>query len=145
MAGGLWHVPDSWPTAGSEPVLYNWWVIPPDRLKFDQVVHAYGFGLTTVACWQSLRQAFAGRGVGVRPTFGLLTLCVAGAMGFGAANEVIEFFATLLIPETNVGGYENTGWDLVANAVGATVAGVLIFCFSKPPTDTASPAVVPEP
>lgn len=130
MAGGLLPVPDSWPTAGSGNVLYNWWVIPPERLKFDQVVHAYGFGLTTIACWQSLRHAFANRGVAVTPTVGLITLCVAGAMGFGATNEVIEFAATRLIPDTNVGGYENTGWDLVANAVGATTAGGLLLGFS---------------
>jgi hypothetical protein len=46
-------------------------------------------------------------------------------MGLGATNEVIEFIATRLM-DTNVGGYENTGWDLVANAVGAGLAVVLI-------------------
>ncbi len=32
----------------------------------------------------------------VRPTFGMLVLAVAGGMGFGALNEVIEFIATLM-------------------------------------------------
>jgi len=47
MAGGLLTIPDSWPasTAGTS-VLYSLWLIP-DRLKYDQVVHAFGFGLTT--------------------------------------------------------------------------------------------------
>jgi len=62
----------------------------------------------------------------VKPTFGLLTLCVAAGMGFGAANEVVEFAATLMLPGTNVGGYENTGWDLVANLVGCLVAAAVI-------------------
>ena len=62
----------------------------------------------------------------VRPSFGMLVLAMAGGMGFGALNEVIEFAATLLVPETNVGGYVNTGWDLVANLFGSTVAAVLI-------------------
>lgn len=62
----------------------------------------------------------------MRPTFGMLTLCAAGGMGFGALNEVIEFIAVLTIPNTNVGGYENTGWDLVANLVGTILAGVII-------------------
>ena len=44
-------------------------------------------------------------------------LCAAAGSGFGALNEVVEFIAVLTIPETNVGGYENTGWDLVANLV----------------------------
>lgn len=123
MAGGLMPVPESWPIQGDIHVLYSWWIVP-GRLKYDQVVHAFGFGLVTWICWQSLRGAMAKRGVVVRPTFGLLTLCVAAGMGFGAANEVVEFIATLALPETNVGGYENTGWDLVANLTGCLVAAI---------------------
>ena len=57
-------------------------------------------------------------------------------MGFGALNEVVEFAATLSVPETNVGGYVNTGWDLVSNLVGCITAAILIRCLSpKPDTD----------
>jgi len=35
------------------------------------------------------------------------------------------------VPETNVGGYANTGWDLVANTVGPTVAATLIALFDR--------------
>ncbi|MHC4606128.1 MAG: hypothetical protein ACYTAF_04255 [Planctomycetota bacterium] len=137
MAGGLVAVPESWPIHGETPVLYSLWLIP-ERLKFDQVVHAFGFGTTTWLCWQAMRGAIAAR-LGadrskVFPTFGLLVLCVAGGMGFGALNEVIEFFATLLVPETNVGGYFNTGWDLVANLVGAVAVAVLIRLANRKPT-----------
>ncbi len=125
MAGGLMPVPESWPINGETHVLYNLWLIP-QRLKYDQLVHAYGFGLVTWICWLGLQKAFASRGVRVQPTFGLLTLCVAGGMGFGAANEVVEFIATLTLPNTNVGGYENTGWDLVSNLVGCVLASVVI-------------------
>jgi hypothetical protein len=58
--------------------------------------------------------------------FGSLILCGAASLGFGALNEVVEFVATLSIPETNVGGYENTGWDLVANLVGVALASLII-------------------
>jgi hypothetical protein len=126
MAGGLTPVPASWPIKGDAFVLYNWWIVP-GMLKYDQLVHAYGFGLVTWICWQSLRAALASRGVTVKPTFGLLTLCVAAGMGFGAANEVVEFIATLILPGTNVGGYENTGWDLVANLVGCLVVAAVIY------------------
>jgi hypothetical protein len=64
--------------------------------------------------------------VELKPTFGLMVLCAAAGVGFGALNEVIEFIAVLTIPNTNVGGYENTGWDLVANLVGATVSALII-------------------
>ena len=126
MAGGLVVVPESWPVMGTNRVLYSLWLVP-DRLKYDHVVHAYGFGVTTWVCWQGLRAALGGRHQRVRPTPGLMLLCAAAGLGFGALNEVIEFAATLLVPETNVGGYLNTGWDLVANLFGATVAVTAIW------------------
>jgi hypothetical protein len=126
MAGGLMPVPASWPIGGKTHVLYNLWLVP-GLLKFDQLVHAYGFGIVTWVCWQGLQAAFARRGATARPTVGLLTLCVAAGMGFGAANEVVEFLATRVLPETNVGGYENTGWDLVSNTVGCLIAAGLIY------------------
>ena len=88
--------------------------------------HAYGFGLMTWICWQGIGTAFRQRGVDVEPTWGLLILCVASGMGFGAANEIVEFIATITLPSTNVGGYENTGWDLVANFVGCVIAAIAI-------------------
>ena len=126
MAGGLMPIPDSWSINGANHVLYNWWLIP-GLLKYDQLVHANGFGLVTWICWQGLKVAFASRGVPVKPTIGLLSLCVASGNGFGAANEVVEFFATLTLAGTNVGGYENTAWDLVSNLVGSVVAAIAIY------------------
>jgi hypothetical protein len=126
MMGGLMPIPQSWPVNPGEPhVLYNLWLLP-GVLKYDQLVHAAGFGLTTWICWQSLARSFANRGVTLRPSFGLLVLCIAAGMGLGALNEVIEFLATRIMPQTNVGGYENTGWDLVSNLVGCVLAGLLI-------------------
>ncbi len=46
-------------------------------------------------------------------------------MGIGALNEVAEFIATVVLPETNVGGYRNTGGDLITNLLGAAVAGIV--------------------
>lgn len=125
MAGGLMPIPEAWPRGGESPVLYNLWLIP-GWLKYDQLVHAYGFGLTTWICWQGLQRAFERRHAEVSPSLGLLTLCASAGMGLGAANEVVEFAATLLLPGTNVGGYQNTGWDLVANLIGCVLAAVAI-------------------
>ncbi len=124
MAGGLVPVPESWPINGDIRVLYSLWLIP-EGLKYDQVIHAFGFGVTTWVCWQGLRSVLVNFGP-ARPTFGLMVLCAAAGMGFGALNEVIEFTATLLVPETNVGGYVNTGWDLVSNLTGTVIAATLI-------------------
>lgn len=63
MAGGLVPVPDAWPINGENRVIYSWWVIPFATgddgrvlygLKYDQLTHAYGFGITAWACWQGL-------------------------------------------------------------------------------------------
>lgn len=138
MAGGLVPVPESWPIEGENRVLYSWWLIP-DRLKYDQFVHAFGFGVTTWLCWQGLCASirrFVGKGVAVAPTFGRLVLCAAAGMGFGAANEVVEFAAKMTMPDTNVGGYENTGWDLVANLTGTVIAATLIWYANR---DAATP------
>lgn len=125
MAGGLIPLPEAWPINGDTRVLYSLWLIP-DRLKYDQVVHAYGFGVATWVCWQGIRAAIRRRGGDAVPTLGLMVLAATAGMGLGALNELIEFVATLLVPETNVGGYLNTGWDLVANFVGTAVAATVI-------------------
>ncbi len=126
MAGGLVPIPSAWFREGSHPVLYSWWLIP-SYLKYDQVTHAYGFGITSWLCWHILSCALRSKdGSGVRPTPGILVLCVAAGMGFGAFNEVVEFAATRILPNTNVGDYENTGWDLVSNLVGSLIAVVII-------------------
>jgi hypothetical protein len=107
-------------------VLYDLWLIPA-RLKYDQLVHALGFAVTTWACWEALRRALSDR----RPRTGPLVLCAAAGMGFGALNEVVEFVAVLVLPETNVGGYESTGWDLVSNLVGSIAAALAIRRFDR--------------
>lgn len=121
MIGGLLATPAGWPVNGDQHVFYSLWIIP-SVLKYDHVVHAYGFGVCTWICWQALRSAAPA----LRPTAGLLLLCALAGMGLGAANEIVEFVATLLIPRTNVGGYANTGWDLVSNMAGALAAAVII-------------------
>ena len=131
MMGGLITVPEGWPVNGENRVLYSLWLIP-GRLKYDHIVHAYGFGTTTWVCWQGLRAILRTYDARVQPTLGLMVLAAAAGLGFGALNEVVEFAATLLVPETNVGGYINTGWDLVSNTVGACTVAILIYFFDKP-------------
>lgn len=126
MAGGLLAVPESWPIDSGSRVLYSLWLIP-GYLKYDQVVHAYGFGVATWVCWQGIRAAIEKRGGHVRPSLGLMVVAATAGMGLGALNELVEFVATLSLPETNVGGYLNTGWDLVSNFLGATAAAVIIY------------------
>ena len=53
-------------------------------------------------------------------------LVVMAGFGIGALNEMIEFIATVLVPETGVGGFINTSLDLVADFVGAVLAIIYI-------------------
>jgi uncharacterized membrane protein YjdF len=91
-------------------------------LKYDQLVHFYGFAMATVAMFYLLKpiildQASEGR---------IMLLTFLAGMGLGAMNELVEFMAVVAVPNTNVGGYFNTGLDLVANMLGALTAVVLL-------------------
>jgi uncharacterized membrane protein YjdF len=127
MAGGLIPIPDDWSHVSGKPVLYSWDVIP-GYLRYDQIIHAFGFSVATWVCWQSLSQTLGAR----RQQTGMVALAVLAGLGLGATNEVVEFFATLFL-DTNVGGYENTGWDLVSNTVGSLASGLCIRFWPKDP------------
>ena len=126
MIGGLVPIPETWHEADATGVVYSWRIFP-GYLKYDQLVHGFGVGLVTWLCWQALSTRVRSHdGTVLYPTLGILGICAAAGMGFGSVNEVVEFFAVLLLPETNVGDYENTGWDLVANFLGSVIAAITI-------------------
>lgn len=113
MAGGL--IPSG------EGVLYNR-LMGFEPFHYDRLVHAFGFGTGTVTAWQALRGFVrADRAL----TVGLGVLVWLCGMGVGAFNEVLEFFATKVAAGANVGGYDNTGWDLVFNSLGAGIAAIV--------------------
>ncbi len=103
------------PVNGS--VLYNLQLIPV-LLKYDQFVHAFGFGTATIIGYELLKPFLRDK---VNWTTLSILLVMIG-LGAGALNEIIEFIATVIIPETNVGGYVNTALDLVFNLIGALIA-----------------------
>ncbi len=112
-------------------VLYSLRLIPIfDRgdelfvLKFDQVVHFWGFGVTTLLAYDLLRHYLNDRAryAVVYPMVVLI------GMGLGSLNEIVEFIAVLTFPETGVGGYGNTSLDMVFNTLGALTAAGVIHC-----------------
>ena len=110
------------PTAA---VLYSMRV-HPDLPKYDQIIHAFGFFSATIACFQALLSLLS-----APRTIPTAIAAALMGIGLGAINEVIEFIAVLSMPETNVGGYTNTAWDLVANTIGATLAAILCLKLSR--------------
>jgi putative membrane protein len=97
-------------------------------LKYDQVVHAYLYGLVATMVFHVLRQ--------LKPAterMGLMALiAILGASGVGALNEIMEFLISLNM-KNGVGGYENTMLDIISNLLGAIVATLLyVLCTRKP-------------
>src|SRR3989338_3063406 len=90
--------------------------------KFDQFVHIVGFFAATLVVYHLIKPKLI-------KNHGWIALSIVVVMaGFclGALNEVVEFIATVITPETGVGGYENTALDLVSNLIGAVLAMVYI-------------------
>lgn len=85
-------------------------------LKYDQITHAFGSGVATLAVFAFLREA---RGISLG-TIGLVAFLAA--LGVGAINEIIELHVKLTVPDSGVGGYYNNALDLVFNAVGAGIS-----------------------
>lgn len=108
-------------------VLYTWVIYPfyengPDAiLKFDQVLHFYGFAVTTFVAYHLLKP-YLNEKTNYKVIYALLVLIGTGA---GVINEIVEFTATLFA-ETGVGGYLNTSLDLIANTLGAITAVTII-------------------
>jgi len=133
-AWGLLHMAGGGvPVAGS--VLYSLQLFPitpadgeMQLLKYDQIVHAYGFGVTAWVLWYLMKRHFPML-MGTKTS---LLYPALAAMGLGTVNEIIEFIAVLSVPETNVGGYFNTALDLVFNALGAAIAMTIIAATAKP-------------
>jgi hypothetical protein len=117
LAGGL--LPD--PSTG-DGVLYDLWLVP-GALRLDQLVHVLGSVAGTWVAWQ-----LAGRYLDLDrtpPRAQALLACLAG-LGKGALNEVLEFVTSLNVAGTHVGGYENTGWDLVFDVAGCVAMAVFL-------------------
>jgi hypothetical protein len=90
----------------------------------------------------------AAAGVGLLLTGDREFFIYLGVMSALSVNEATEFLTTRVVSDTNVGGFENTGWDLVANLVGAAAAVVILVAGrrragSPPRASRAAPASPP--
>lgn len=100
-------------------VLYNA-SLGGQLFRYDHLVHASGVAIGTLTLW--MLAVPAGNGRDAIPVW----VWMLGGLGLGALNETIEFLTTLANHGSHVGGYTNTGWDLVSNVVGAAGAGLCI-------------------
>jgi len=95
-------------------------------LKYDQIVHFWGFGVSALVVYHLLCP-YLNNKTNWKIVFPIV---VASGMGLGALNEIIEFIAVLSFSETGVGGYYNTSFDLVFNFLGAIAAVLFIKLFN---------------
>ena len=92
-------------------------------LRYDQVVHAWGFGTATLVMYVLIANLISPKD---RNGFSVAILVIMSGIGLGALNETVEFVLTVILPKTGVGGYINTSLDLCSNLVGAIIAYILV-------------------
>jgi hypothetical protein len=97
-----------------QKILYDQWILT-GVLKVDQLVHFVSSAALTIACWSIIRRWLRADLAPAGPAF----VAALMACGFGAINELFEFLASLLLHDLDVGGQDNTGWDLAFNLAGA--------------------------
>lgn len=86
-------------------------------LKYDQVVHAFLYGVVGLMFFHLLRNV-----VGIKKHLWLVAfIAICASAGFSIINEMLEFTAVVILPETGVGGYYNTVLDLIFNFAGAAI------------------------
>jgi hypothetical protein len=136
VAWAVLHLAGGLVVTGPHQVLYNKPLGVPG-IHYDRLVHAFGFGTATVACWQALRR-YPPAPV---PTAGLVILAALAGLGLGALNETVEFLITRVQASTSIGGYVNTGFDLISNTIGASIAAAWIYWTGRRAVEPeASPA-----
>ncbi len=95
--------------------------------KYDQFVHITGFAGATLAMYYLIKPLLRNP----HRWIALSVVVIMAGLGVGALNEIVEFFVSVLVGETGVGGYVNTSLDLVSDLLGALIAMVLIFIKEK--------------
>ena len=96
---------------------------PYHILKYDQFVHFYCYVVMGILMWsvvQKIMKQNASNAV-------VCIVTILAASSLGAVNEIIEFFAFVMIGTEGVGGYINTAIDLVANLLGAIVGTLYMY------------------
>lgn len=93
-------------------------------LKYDQVVHGFLYGVAGLMFYHLLRNVV---GIKTNQIF-IAFVAIFAAAGFSIINEIIEFLAAVNLPETGVGGYENTVLDMIFNLSGAALFVSIKVC-----------------
>jgi hypothetical protein len=93
-------------------------------LRYDQVVHTWGFAVATLMMFDLLRPLLKEN---LQGYIALSVVVIMAGLGVGAFNEIVEALVAAIVPETGVGGYVNTALDLISDLLGAILAMMYIW------------------
>lgn len=94
-------------------------------LKYDQLVHAYLYGVMALVFHHVLVRTLKATG----PAWILVLIALMASMGVSALNEIMEFLIAISLERNGVGGYENAMLDLIFNFSGAVIAITALKCY----------------
>jgi uncharacterized membrane protein YjdF len=107
--------------------LYDIILIPLSQtypiLRYDQVVHLFGFAVATLAMFDLLRPLLKEN---IQHFVALSVVVIMAGLGVGAFNEIVEALVAATLPQAGVGGYVNTALDLISDFLGAIIAMLFI-------------------
>jgi uncharacterized membrane protein YjdF len=119
LAGGGVHI--------NGTLLYEIILIPLSQkypiLRYDQVVHTWGFAVATLTMFDLLRPLLKEN---LQGYIALSIVVIMAGLGVGAFNEIVEAFVAAIVPESGVGDYVNTALDLISDLIGAFLAMAFI-------------------
>ncbi len=118
--GGLYYNGKIW----YSQILINLVGEPYYIFRYDQFVHIFGFMVATFLIYHFL-SFIKSRNYNGKVMISIVA--VMAGLGVGALNEIIEFIATVIMPQTGVGGFINTSLDLVSDLVGALIAMIVVL------------------
>lgn len=91
---------------------------------FDMCLHAYGTFAFALFCYSILNSSLEFYSKSKMVTFIFITSI---GMSIGVFFENIEFIVDLIFKTNSQGGIVDTNWDLILDAVGATIAGIFVI------------------
>ncbi len=107
--------------------LYGLILIPISSMysifRYDQFVHIIGFGIATLLMFVLIESKLKKP---IKNWSAISVVIIMAGLGVGAINEIIEFTAVVIMPETGVGGFINMALDLVSDLIGACLAMIYI-------------------
>ena len=96
-------------------------------LKYDQVVHAYLYGLVALGAHHIMRVVMGIQG----KTILVAAIAILVSLGISSLNEIMEFLIAVSLERNGVGGYENAMLDLIFNLSGAVIAILVAVLLGK--------------